>query len=63
MQIMLQLPHQDLGECLIVSDIGMNILRRWVENERMARHEIAARQGTALFASGEGKIIHLKPVD
>jgi hypothetical protein len=63
MQLMLQLPHQNLGECMIIHDIGTNILRRWVENERMAEHEIAARKGTTLQAVSGGKIIHLKPTD
>ena len=59
MSLMLQLPHHDLGECLIISDIGMNILRRWVENERMASHEIKARKGFTLVAESGGSISYL----
>lgn len=61
MQLMLQLDHRDLGECLIVSDICTNILRRWVANERLAEHEIAARKGTPIMVSSAGNIIHLTP--
>lgn len=57
MQIMLQLPHDNIGECLIVYDIGRNILRRWVENERLAEHA----PGIPLMATSDGNIIHLKP--
>lgn len=39
MQIMLQMPHHDLGRCLIIRDIQTNILRRWLNDERMARHQ------------------------
>ena len=63
MQLVLQLPHHNLGECMIVYDLGTNILRRWVENERMVEHEIAARKGAVLHVTSDGKIIHLKPAD
>jgi hypothetical protein len=59
MQIMVQIPHQNLDECLIVRDLCENILRRWIENERMAQHEIAARKGVAILAEEGGNIIHL----
>lgn len=41
MQSMMQHPHQDLGKCLIIRDIQTNILRRWLKDERMARHHPA----------------------
>lgn len=60
--IMMMAPD-DLGECLVVRDICTNIMRRWLTDERMAEHEIAARKGTPLMAVPGGNIIHLKPVD
>lgn len=39
MQLLIQLPHQNVGECLIVLDIVRNVVRRWHEDERMARHQ------------------------
>lgn len=63
MQIMLQFPHHDLGKCLIVRDLCANMLERWLADERMARHEIAARKGTALLAEPDGNIIHLRHAD
>lgn len=59
MQIMVQVPHENLGECLIVHDLCVNILRRWVENERMIEHEIAVRKGAAIMVEEGGRIVRL----
>lgn len=61
-QVMLLLPHQNLDEVCIVKDLCDNILRRWIENERLAGHEIAVRQGTPLLVQ-DGNIIHLPLAD
>lgn len=62
-QIMM-LAHQitsgDLGKCLIIRDICTRIMERWLADERLVQHEIAARQGTPLLAEKDGNIIHLK---
>lgn len=41
MQLTLQLPHDDVGKCLIVRDIFENVLKRWAADERMAQHQPA----------------------
>ena len=61
MQVMLQYPHQNLGECLIVRDFCVNILLRWLADERMAGHEIKARKGFTLVAESGGSISYLPP--
>lgn len=38
MQELIQLPHQNVGECLIIMDIMRNVVRRWHEDERLVRH-------------------------
>lgn len=62
MQMMIQMPHHNMGECLIIRDLCANILRRWWENERLAEHEIAARKGNTLLVESGGSIVHLRPV-
>lgn len=63
MQIMCMVPHHELGECLIIRDLCTNILRRWLANERMAEHEIAARKGATVLVEEGGRIIHLRPAE
>lgn len=41
MQIATQLPHEDIGEVLLVMDILENVVRRWQQDERMAQHQPA----------------------
>ena len=41
MQVCLQLPHHDLGECRIIMDIVRNTMRRWHNDDRVARHQPA----------------------
>lgn len=38
MSIILQLPHHDIGECLIIRDLCDDIIKRWMQDERLARH-------------------------
>jgi hypothetical protein len=54
--------QNSMEEMLIVRDLCTNIMRRWLENERLMEHEVAARQGVPLMAERDGNIIHLRPV-
>lgn len=55
--------QHDMNELLIVRDLCTNTMRRWFENERLVKHEVAARQGIPLIAERDGNIIHLRPAD
>lgn len=57
MQLAAQLPHDDLGECLIIRDLVGNILRRWVMDERMMQHEARPEK------EADGVIIRLQRAD
>ena len=52
---------ENLDEMLVMRDICTRILERWMADERLAQHEIAARSGVALLAERDGNIIHLRP--
>lgn len=57
MQRMIQLPHHDLNACLIVMDIERNIVRRWLEDERMAKHRPFDAMAEALKAGTVLKLV------
>lgn len=54
---LIQLPHHDLNACLIVMDIERNVVRRWLEDERLAKHRpfdamaAAIKEGTVVKLS------------
>lgn len=50
----------DMGKMLVLRDLCTRHMERWAEDERLAYHEIAARQGSALLVENDGNIIHLK---
>jgi hypothetical protein len=56
MQSMMQFPHHNLGECLIIRDIQTNILRRWLMDERIARHQPADAIAEAI---NQGTVVRL----
>lgn len=58
-QLMTQIPHHDIGKCLIIRDICTNVLRRWIEDERMARHTEQEETEEAIGAN----VVRLKPSD
>lgn len=53
----------DMGEMLVLRDLCTRHMERWTEDERLAHHELAARQGVTLLAEPGGKISHLKLVE
>lgn len=53
--------HDSQDELLVVRDICTNIMRRWIADERLFQHEVAARRGVPILAERDGNIIHLRP--
>jgi hypothetical protein len=54
--------QHDMDEMLVLRDLCTDIMQRWLDNKRLVKHEVAARQGVPLLAEPDGNIIHLRPV-
>lgn len=61
-QIMQSLPHQNLGECLIIRDLCENALGRWIAGERLPSHE-PQKSFAASSDPGNTNVIRLQPAE